>query len=92
MTRLEDGAPVADRHGLADEARLVTRMGTEMHAKLWSNRHKLHWRHESVTDSYLLNRLVEEVQELALARPADRWAEAADVANIAAMLADRGQP
>src|SRR5690606_7503445 len=68
-------------------------MAAEMRAKLEANRHKLHWRSPRVQTEYLALRLYEEVAELLAAVRsgvrADAWAEAADVANFAAMLADR---
>jgi hypothetical protein len=75
------------------EHQLVVTLGSWMRAKLARNRGKLHWRSPRVTDGYLLDRLEQEVRELRAAVYADVphsiWAEAADVANFAAMLADR---
>jgi NTP pyrophosphatase (non-canonical NTP hydrolase) len=87
-SRLEDSGPGREE---ADEWRLTARMMREMDAKLAANRHKRHWRDADVTDDYLMQRLVDECGELfvAIKNGEPRWAEAADVANIAAMLADR---
>jgi malate synthase len=86
--RLEDTGPAHDEFA---ENALVVRMAARMRTKLAANRHKRHWRDPEVTDAYLLERLREEVTELEYAIMAGeaRWPEAADVANIAAMLADR---
>lgn len=77
-----------EEHALADH------MATTMERKLAENRGKLHWRHPSVDEGYLIVRLVEEVAELIEVVTVgvidgDAWSEAADVANFAAMLADR---
>lgn len=81
---------------IAMEGDLTDRMATEMKVKLEANRHKLHWRSPLVQTEYLALRLYEEVAELLAAVRsgvrADAWAEAADVANFAAMLADRTPP
>lgn len=96
--RLEDLPPALGASiGLADPNgpdRLTSMLAQAMQAKLDANLHKLHWAHPEVTTDYLLGRLEEEVQELrdTLAdyrHPSEVWAEAADVANFAAMLADR---
>lgn len=86
--RLEDrpDAPHSDRR---DEAALAGRMALEMQAKLADNRGKLHWRHPDVDDGYLVERLADEVLEMLDAPPTEVWSEAADVANFAAMIADR---
>jgi len=93
-TRLEDTAADGERIcDVGDEHLLPSWMATEMKTKLEANRHKLHWRSPRVTTEYLALRLYEEVAELlAAVRSGVRdhaWAEAADVANFAAMLADR---
>ena len=92
--RLEDSAADGERIcDVGDEHLLPSRMAAEMKAKLEANRHKLHWRSPRVQTEYLALRLYEEVAELLAAVRsgvrADAWAEAADVANFAAMLADR---
>lgn len=60
--------------------------------KLARHRDRPDWRTES--PSFLLGRLRGEVDELeaALANGLDPWEEAADVANLAAMLADHAAP
>ena len=73
------------------EAALVARLAGEMRAKLAARRHKGGWRGESTT--WLAQRLRDEADELEAAvidrKPvADVWAEAADVAAFAAMVAD----
>jgi hypothetical protein len=75
-----------------EDNQLISDMSGAMRRKLAANRHKRHWLDPEVTDSYLLGRLKEEIIELEYAILAGeaRWPEAADVANLAAMLADRG--
>lgn len=69
----------------------VQTFGCHMIAKLDANAHKGHW--STVTVDYLLNRLRQEVEELADALdrglPNHIVSEAADVANFAMMIADR---
>jgi hypothetical protein len=86
MARLEDSGP---SHSPADRQRLVRLMATHMGRKLEANAGKRSWLDASVTDGYLVQRLIEELQELMAADPGDCWGEAADVANLAGMLADR---
>ena len=91
--RLEDtgGRP----SNVAEEQRLASHVLHNMLAKLRENRGKRHWRDPEVLMSYLFGRLREEVAELERAvyaddpLPAEVWREVADVANIAAMIADR---
>lgn len=92
--RLEDTAEPGHRiSDVGDERELADAMRAAMLRKLERNRGKLHWRDERVTDQYLITRLREELAELeeAVASGSTHrtWAEAADVANFAAMLADR---
>jgi predicted house-cleaning noncanonical NTP pyrophosphatase (MazG superfamily) len=67
-----------------DEAVLAGRMASEMMSKLAQHSDRRHWRQSKVR--YLLARLREEVDELA---ENQTWEEAADVANFAAMIADK---
>ena len=88
--RLEDTPGDEIRTEREDNA-LISDMAANMRSKLIANRHKRHWLDPEVTDAYLLGRLKEEVAELEYAIMAgeSRWPEAADVANLAAMIADR---
>ncbi len=75
----------------ATEAALAVRMERAMREKLAIHTHKAHW--SRATEMYLAGRLADEVGELLRAiaeggSPSEVWAEAADVANLAAMLAD----
>jgi len=73
-----------------EEWRMAGTMKANMVAKLRENRGKLHWLHPSVTNDYLIDRLIEEVNELMKAETGEEaWEEAADVANFAAMIADK---
>lgn len=70
---------------------VVARFGSAMEVELNQNDHKLHWSNYSA--KWLLNRLRQEVRELAKAveadsRPERILSEAADVANFALMIAD----
>lgn len=67
---------------------LITEFGKIMVEKMRKNKHKAHW--STVSQSWLLKRLAEEMVELsdAILMDGDVVAEAADVANIAAMIAD----
>ncbi len=67
-----------------DEAALAGRMDFEMVNKLAQHSDRGHWRQAEM--SYLFQRLREEVDELA---ENHTWDEAADVANFAAMIADK---
>lgn len=92
--RLEDDAPAGRRiSDIGDETALADGMRAAMLRKLERNRGKLHWRDAEVRDTYLINRLREELMELeeavASGSAQRTWDEAADVANFAAMLADR---
>jgi NTP pyrophosphatase (non-canonical NTP hydrolase) len=73
-----------------EERTLVHKLEKRMLHKLRKNQHKSHWREEPV--DWLLMRLKEEVAELeqaVMCEPGESiWNEAADVANIAAMVAD----
>ena len=71
-----------------EEHALVDRLADNMRMKLATNRERPHWK-ESNFD-FLLSRLGMEVGALAIAirDGEDAWAEAADVANFAAMIAD----
>lgn len=78
-----------------DEAEMVTRMADAMRAKLALNRGKLHWEESEM--GYLMARLNDEVEELRREvgdiftsdRAEKVRAEAADVANFAAMIAEK---
>lgn len=74
-----------------EEAALVFRMSYKMLEKLEANRERAHWKQSS--GRYLFARLREEVDELidAVDHGEDVWAEAADVANFAAMIADNAE-
>ena len=68
---------------------LPQRMSEVMLTKLEENHHKGHWR--GCSSGYLLGRLYEEVGELYESISTEdgcHWGEAADVANLAAMIAD----
>ena len=73
-----------------EERRIVFALEKRMLRKLRKNAHKPHWATESL--DYLLKRLEEEVQELrdaCVQGTADEIGdEAADVANIVAMITD----
>lgn len=77
-----------------EERALVERLGKAQIAKLAVHSDdREHWR-EWGRDAFYINRLREEVAELEQAiaerqEPRRVWNEAADVANFAAMLADR---
>ena len=89
----DDAAPGRRISDVGDETMLADGMRAAMLRKLERNRGKLHWRDPEVRDAYLITRLREEVAELEDAvrsgSAAATWSEAADVANFAAMLADR---
>lgn len=72
--------------------KLVNDMANHMFEKMRKTKHKAHW--ATVGQVWLLSRLKEEVQELeeALLTQSDNVIEeAADVANIAAMIADNAK-
>lgn len=76
---------------LMSETILTSRMVRAMRKKLEVHSDKGHW--NTCTIEYLMKRLGEEFQELAEAidsgvTPDEVWAEAGDVANFAAMIAD----
>jgi hypothetical protein len=71
------------------EAELVGKLSATQIGQLERNRHKNHWRSEDLSLDFLIGRLREEVEEL-IANPSS-WEEAADVANFAAMIADRSE-
>lgn len=90
------GHRISDKGG---ERLLADKMARMMRRKLRRNRGKLHWREPGVSDAYLMQRLADEVMELAelidpgvTATSDEVWEEAADVANFAAMIADRHTP
>lgn len=96
-TRYEDVAPEGRRiSDVGGESSLVRTLSDAMLAKLAKNRGKRHW--QDAAPTYLIDRLRQEVEELeqaiggyleeGSADENDVWAEAADVANFAAMLAD----
>lgn len=79
-----------------DETGLVEAMADVMATKLYENRGKLHWLSSGMTLDGLFTKLDDEINELrATALTAGGpdviqvWFEAADVANFAAMIADR---
>lgn len=74
-----------------DHHRILTQLGFHVGIKMDNNRHKLSWLDPSVSFHYLHDRLIEELEELveAVRRDGDVWGEAADVAYLAAMIADR---
>jgi len=74
-----------------EEKRIVQALEKRMLHKLRVNAHKPHWHGESI--EYLLGRLREEVREVEDAIEEEQssdaiYNECADVANIAAMIAD----
>lgn len=90
--RPEDNPRAGERiSDIGDETQLADGIRAAMLRKLEKNRGKLHWNY--TTDEYLIARLYQEVAELegAVARDSasDTWDEAGDIANFAAMLADR---
>jgi hypothetical protein len=70
-------------HGMRGTIRLVGKLVLWMFRKLWRNRTKRHWL--ECPSGFLEDRLAAEYEEF-LENPT--WEEAADLANIAAMLAD----
>ena len=69
----------------------VLKMAVHMDKKLCDNSHKEGW--GSCTNQYLSMRITQEKKELMKAikefrSPEEIWAEAADIANFAMMLAD----
>ena len=76
-----------------EERVLVERLGHYQRAKLSLHSDREHWR-EWGDDAFYLTRAREEIGELMDAisenqTPSQVWREAADVANFAAMIADR---
>jgi NTP pyrophosphatase (non-canonical NTP hydrolase) len=71
-----------------EELLLVDRMADNMRMKLFANRERPHWKGDHLATLHF--KLREEVKELidAVIEGEDAWAEAADVANFAAMIAD----
>lgn len=72
---------------------MVSRLAAAQRDKLSRHRDRAHWRLWG-DDRFYLERLIGELLELQAAilagrPPAEVWSEAADVANFAAMLADR---
>jgi len=90
---------MSDPHGKADRGygtdhNLVNDFAGDMFIKLRKNKHKAHW--STVTCKWLLERMKEEVEELEDAMiegksPDEIIAEAADVGNFAAMIADNAR-
>lgn len=77
----------------ADERAIVARLSAAQKHKLSLHRDRAHWRTWG-PDRFYLERLIGEVFELQAAimegkSPEQVWAEAADISNFAAMLADR---
>lgn len=83
---------------ITQEAALANQMATMMRLKLREKAYKPHWASDWSPDipAALLRHLMEEVLELWDARfdpnPDAVWREAADVANLAAMVADVTHP
>ena len=78
----------------AEERAMVARLAEAQRSKLRPHRDRAHWRTWG-PDRFYVERLIGEAFELhekiieGTATPEQVWAEAADVANFAAMLADR---
>ena len=72
-----------------EEAALAGRMAHEMIVAMEPHHDRRHWQRSS--SEYLLGRLEDELDELrkAVEDGGNVWKEAADVANFAAMIADR---
>jgi len=70
------------------ETELLEKITGHMQDRLEANSHKRNWRFFKTTE--LLDHLKDEVRELerALINGENVWHEAADVANLAAMVAD----
>lgn len=80
--------PSQDYH----DAQAVHDFSVEMLKKLLKNSHKAHW--STVDCDYLLDRLIQELEELKAARSGsakDIISECADVANFAMMIADNAK-
>jgi NTP pyrophosphatase (non-canonical NTP hydrolase) len=76
-----------------EEQAIVRRLAHHQRAKLRIHRNRIHWRKWG-SDRFYVERLIGETLELMEAinndrLPSDVWNEAADIANFAAMLADR---
>ena len=86
---MSDPTGTTKRHWTNDHE-AVELFSNNMYIKLRENAHKAHW--NTVTTEWLLNRCMEEFEELkeALANedPGEIAREAADVANFAMMIAD----
>jgi len=87
---------MSDEHLITENPRIkdsicVERFSEKMNAKLFKNRFKAHW--STVPQSYLLERLKEELVELeeALREGVGIESECADVANFAMMIADNAE-
>lgn len=83
-------APTYQRLKEEEEERLLSLMSTYQRYKLSANRHKKHWLDCSMEE--LGFQLLDEVLELLRAakeRDLNVWVEAGDVANMAAMIADK---
>ncbi len=72
-----------------EELLLVDRLADHMRMKLFANRDRPHWHQSDI--EFLYGRLIEECEELLWAAFEGKgvWEEAADVANFAAMIADK---
>lgn len=83
----------------SEDAQAVTMFAADMLRKMRDNAHKAHW--DTVDFDYLFDRLLEEQMELVeaieenAASDGKNWQaiidEAADVANLAMMIADRAR-
>jgi len=83
----------------AEEQRIVSSFATMMLGKMRANSHKPHWRTLSTDDlveclNNELDELLSEIRHVreGHGRPGKLAMEAADVANILAMLVDRVRP
>jgi NTP pyrophosphatase (non-canonical NTP hydrolase) len=76
-----------------DDHEALQLFSNDMYIKLRENAHKAHW--NTVTTEWLLNRCIEELEELKEAvtneDPGEIVREAADVANFAMMIADNAR-
>lgn len=80
----------ANKRPWVDDHEALQVFSNDMYIKLRENSHKAHW--NTVTTEWLLNRCMEELNELQEALgnedPGDIVRECADVANFAMMIAD----
>jgi len=75
----------------ADAKEAIPRLLVAMFDKLAANRHKPHWRRQPPRELWgeLCNEVIELLEEVVRDGTAEAvWAEAADVANLAMMVAD----